>query len=189
MVPGAQLAAIRRRWLRWRRRWWTRQFAQHCQRVGTGLEVMGPCRVDGLGTIVAGERCVIRSHAANQVEINAGTGAQIALGDRVFVNQGTRIVASSAIQIGNGCLIGDECVIIDSDYHAVGDAPVKCAPITIEDDVWLATRVIVLRGVTIGQGSVIGAGAVVTRSIPPYSFAAGAPARVIKQLAPQEQHV
>jgi acetyltransferase-like isoleucine patch superfamily enzyme len=54
------------------------------------------------------------------------------------------------------------------------------APITIEDDVWIGGRVNVVAGVTVGRGSVIGAGAVVTKDVPPYSVAVGVPARVIK---------
>ena len=52
--------------------------------------------------------------------------------------------------------------------------------VVIEDDVWIGTRAIVLGGVTIGRGAVIGAGAVVTKSIPPYAIAAGSPARVLR---------
>jgi acetyltransferase-like isoleucine patch superfamily enzyme len=79
-------------------------------------------------------------------------------------------------------MIGDETIILDNDYHPVNSNSPKCAPVYLEDRVWLATRVIVLRGVRVGEGSVIGAGSVVTQSIPPYSFAAGVPARVIKSL-------
>jgi maltose O-acetyltransferase len=77
-------------------------------------------------------------------------------------------------------LIGDECVLLDDDYHARQGSERKVAPIRLEDRVWLGTRVIVLRGVTIGEGSVVGAGSVVTRSLPPHSFAAGSPARLIR---------
>ena len=58
----------------------------------------------------------------------------------------------------------------------------KISPIIIDDDVWLATRVIVLKGVTNGIGSVVSAGSVVTKSIPPNSFAAGVPAKVIRPI-------
>ena len=53
-------------------------------------------------------------------------------------------------------------------------------PVIIEDDVWIGARVIILPGVTIGTGSVIGAGAVISKSIPPYSVAVGNPARIVK---------
>ena len=76
----------------------------------------------------------------------------------------------------------------DSNSSVVGeymfDVKVKRAeddqPVVIEDDVWVGSRVIILKGVTIGRGSVIAAGSVVTRSIPPYSICAGVPARVLK---------
>lgn len=64
------------------------------------------------------------------------------------------------------------------------DQSVK-GPITIESDVWLATRAMVLSGVTVGAGSVVAAGSVVTRSVPPYSLVAGNPARVVRYRFPQ----
>lgn len=75
-----------------------------------------------------------------------------------------------------------KCVLLDNDFHADAGQLVKRAPIVLENGVWLATRVIVLRGVSIGEGSRIGAGSVVTHSIPPHTFAAGVPARVIHSL-------
>jgi maltose O-acetyltransferase len=116
------------------------------------------------------------------VEISVAANADLRIGDGVFINQGVRIACTQGIRIGNGCQIGDESVILDTDFHEAGSAPTKCGPVVLEDKVWMATRVIVLRGVTIGEGSVIGAGSVVTRSVPPYSFAAGVPARVIRPL-------
>jgi acetyltransferase-like isoleucine patch superfamily enzyme len=116
------------------------------------------------------------------VEIWCARDARLSFGKNVFLNQGVRIGCSREISIGDNALIGDETVILDNDFHGVANSAAKIAPVRIESDVWLGTRVIVLRGVTIGRGSVVGAGAVVTRSIPPYSFAAGVPAQVIKSL-------
>lgn len=130
----------------------------------------------------AGDDLTIRSREHNQVEISIAPGAKLALGNNVFLNQGVRIACSLEISIGDNALIGDEAVILDNDYHGVAGAPAKTAPVRIESDVWLGTRVIVLRGVTIGKGSVVGAGSVVTRSIPPFVFAAGVPARVVRSL-------
>jgi acetyltransferase-like isoleucine patch superfamily enzyme len=78
--------------------------------------------------------------------------------------------------IGNNVLIGDEVLILDADFHGVGDTPAKSAPIRIESDVWIASRAIILKGVVVGQGSVIAAGAVVTRSVPAHSFVSNPPA-------------
>ncbi|HYR76629.1 MAG TPA: acyltransferase [Pyrinomonadaceae bacterium] len=116
------------------------------------------------------------------VEISCARGGRLSFGNNVFLNQGVRIACSREISIGNNALIGDETVILDNDYHGIANSPAKAEPVRIEADVWLGTRVIILRGVTIGRGSVVGAGAVVTRSIPPYTFAAGVPAQVIKSL-------
>jgi serine acetyltransferase len=63
---------------------------------------------------------------------------------------------------------------------------IKTAPVIIEDDVWLGTNAVVLPGVRVGRGAVVGAGAVVTRDVPPFTVVAGAPARPIRTLAPIE---
>lgn len=130
-----------------------------------------------------GDGLTVRSRKYNMVEISCAPGGRLRFGNNVFLNQGVRIACSREISIGDNALIGDETVILDNDYHGLANGPAKSAPVRIEADVWLGTRVIVLRGVTIGRGSVVGAGAVVTRSIPPFVFAAGVPAQVIKSLS------
>ena len=130
-----------------------------------------------------GDDLTIRSRKHNMVEISCAANAALTFGKNVFLNQGVRIACTTEVSIGDNVLMGDECVILDSDYHGVSGGQTKAAAVKIESDVWLGTRVIVLRGVSIGQGSVVGAGSVVTRSIPPRVFAAGVPARVIKNLS------
>jgi acetyltransferase-like isoleucine patch superfamily enzyme len=130
----------------------------------------------------AGDGLTIRSRKHNMVEISCARGGRLKFGNNVFLNQGVRIACTREISIGDNALVGDETVILDNDYHGVANAAAKAAPVRIEPDVWLGTRVIVLRGVTIGRGSVVGAGAVVTRSLPPFVFAAGVPAEVIRNL-------
>ena len=163
-------------------KWWSWRFRKHCSSVGHGLRVLGPCEVHSEGMMAVGDGLVIRSRRFNQVEISVAAQAQLEFGNHVFLNQGVRIACTLDVSIGDNALIGDETVILDSDYHGVANSPTKAAPVRIGSDVWLGTRVIVLRGVTIGRGSVVGAGAVVTRSIPPFVFAAGVPAQVIKSL-------
>ncbi len=161
---------------------WSRRFQKHCASTGKNLSVLGPCALDVSGTINAGDDLTIRSREHNQVEISVAPKARLEFGNNVFLNQGVRIACSLEIRLGDNVLVGDETVILDNDYHGVANAEAKTAPVRIESDVWLGTRVIVLRGVTIGRGSVIGAGSVVTRSIPPFVFAAGVPAQVLKSL-------
>jgi maltose O-acetyltransferase len=162
--------------------WRRLRFRRRCTRLGNRAEIGGPCFLSNHGTLEVGDDFCIRSPRWNRVEMSVGRQARLRIGDRVFFNQGVRIACSREIAIGNDCQIGDECVILDQDYHARPGTDVKVAPVVIEEKVWLATRVIVLRGVTIGRGSVVGAGSVVTRSIPPNTFAAGVPARLVKRL-------
>ncbi|HEY6231369.1 MAG TPA: acyltransferase [Pyrinomonadaceae bacterium] len=167
-------------------RWWSWRFRKHCASVGERLAVLGPCDISSSGNISAGDGLTIRSRAHNMVEISCADGATLSFGNHVFLNQGVRIACSRGISIGDNVLIGDETVILDNDYHGKANSPAKVAPVRIEADVWLGTRVVILRGVTIGQGSVVGAGSVVTHSIPPNTFVAGVPARPIKNLSEGE---
>jgi acetyltransferase-like isoleucine patch superfamily enzyme len=161
--------------------WYSWCFRNHCARAGRNISV-GPIYFDGTGFIEAGDDLVIRSRSFNLVEISVAPKARLHIGNNVGINQGTRIACSQEISIGDGCMIGDECVIIDNDFHGINKGPAKCDPIRIGNNVWLATRVIVLRGVTIGEGSIICAGSVVTHSIGPHCLAAGIPARTIQIL-------
>ena len=155
-----------------------------CTHVGPGARVRGwPVVENEGGTISLGRNFCVFSYLA-KVQLYAGPGALLEVGDDSFVNNGTILSASTAIRIGRRVNIAPHCVLIDNDFHGTSErgAPPKMAPIVLEDDVWLGTRVTVLKGVTIGQGSVIASGSVVTRDIPPGVLAGGVPARVIKRL-------
>lgn len=109
-------------------------------------------------------------------------GGTLQIGPRGFVGQGTTIVATQAITIGADSLISEFITIRDQD-HSIDGCPrnragFTTAPIRIGDNVWIAAKASVLRGVTIGDHSVIGAHAVVTRDIAASSIATGVPARV-----------
>lgn len=173
---------IRHVWNRIKISWWTWRFRRHCASTGSNLTVLGPCAVSSAGRLAVGDGLTIRAREYNVVEITCGRDAKLTIGNKVFLNQGVRIACTTEISIGDNALIADECVILDSDYHGMAGAQTKSGPVNIESDVWLGTRVIVLRGVNIGQGSVVGAGSVVTRSLPPNVFAAGVPARVIRKI-------
>jgi len=120
------------------------------------------------------------------------------IGDRVGMSA-TRMWIKTRLTIGNDVKIGGGCLLIDTDCHPLDyrlramrpqtqdeirriDDAIATALITIEDDVWIGANSIVLKGVTIGARSIIGAGSVVTKSIPPDSIAAGNPARVIRRI-------
>lgn len=116
-------------------------------------------------------------------------GSVIKIGDNVGIS-GSTLNASTSITIGNNVLIGSGCLITDTDSHPLNwqerkeqqNHKTACAPIVIEDDVFIGARSIVLKGVTIGKGAVIGAGSVVSRDVPAFSVVCGNPAKVVKNL-------
>jgi acetyltransferase-like isoleucine patch superfamily enzyme len=113
----------------------------------------------------------------NEVPPLIEIGEFTSLGDR------TEIHCGKLVRIGNFVLISWDVNILEYDYHAPGGGQAIPAPIIIEDEVWVGAKAIILKGVTIGKGSIIGAGAVVTKDVPPYSFAAGNPARIIRKVS------
>lgn len=114
--------------------------------------------------------------------------AEIRIGDNVGMSS-TRIWIHDSLTIGNNVKIGGNVLIIDTDSHLLdylirrtSNEGTKSAPITIEDDAWIGAHSIILKGVTIGARSIIGAGSVVTKSIPADCIAAGNPAKEIKNI-------
>jgi len=130
-----------------------------------------------------------------------GPKGTVKVGDFTLLN-GAIIMAEERIEIGNYCLISWNVGIADSDFHpldaaarrvdAMALAPflpdrparpeIKTKPVIIEDDVWIGMGAVILKGVRIGKGSVVAAGAIVTRDVPPNSVVAGNPATVVKEL-------
>jgi len=110
--------------------------------------------------------------------LHIGEGTEI--GDRSIIN------ASQRIEIGARCSISWDCDITDTDFHQVvladGRRPPVSEPVIIENDVWIGSHCLILKGVTIGHHSVVAAGSVVHRSMPPHSLVAGNPARRIGQI-------
>ena len=136
--------------------------AQVIGSVGEGVDIRPPLRVD--------------------------YGHNITIGDGSWVNFGLTALDVAPIVIGQDVLIGPNCSLYTA-IHPTEPGPRRAkwesaAPITLEDNVWLGGSVVVCPGVTIGENSIIGAGAVVTRSVPANSIAVGNPARVIRALDP-----
>ena len=116
-----------------------------------------------------------------------GADALITVGAGTSFSNNLRVIAKQSVTIGTRCLIGDGVLIFDSDFHDLSaegrhHQPATAAAVVLEDNVFIGSRSIILKGVTIGKDSVIGAGSIVTRSIPPGVIAAGNPAKVIRPL-------
>jgi acetyltransferase-like isoleucine patch superfamily enzyme len=154
-----------------------------CTSVGAFPRVEGRVFVRNAGTLRLGNRVKIRgSHVP--VELGVMPGGELIVGDNTFINSGVSICAQNSIRIGDDCLIGNYTLVMDTDFHVVGDlgkSP-EAARVTIGNNVWLAARVTVLKGVTIGDGAVVAAGAVVTKDVPPNTVVAGVPARIIRTI-------
>jgi len=161
------------------------------------IELMIPCYFNGLtffhkakGSLISiGKGCRFASRTtSNLIGINHRCMIST-LSDRASLKigsgcgfSGTTIGCFKSIQLGDNVRCGANTLITDSDWH-IGDYRVGLAKsVIIEDDVWLGYGVIVLKGVTIGRNSVIGAGSVVSKDIPANVIAAGNPCKVIKLL-------
>lgn len=116
------------------------------------------------------------------VRLECWRGAHISIGDGSYLNRNTEIVAAGSVTIGKDCKIGRDVIVMDSDQHELPGRALVIDHVVIEDRVWIGARAMVLKGVTIGHDSIIGAGAVVTRDVPPLSVAVGQPARVIRSI-------
>lgn len=138
-------------------------------KIGPRSLILGPIEVVGPGAI--------------QERFSTGSDCQ--------VNSPLYLDVAASIRLGNGVYVGHHVVFVTTD-HAIGPAwrrcgGWRCAPIVVEDGVWIAARVTVLPGVTIGKGAVIASGAVVIRDVPPNTLTGGVPAKVIRELDEHEQ--
>ncbi len=173
-------------------------------RVGAGSFIESGVRLWVPRNIFLGQRVMIGEGAF--LDAHSLTG-RIELADDVWLSRGCYVIAydGAAVEIGQSTYVGHRCLLyghggirVGQDVLMANDVQVICGdhtfarrdvpiraqptverPIVIEDDVWLGASVIVLGGVTVGRGSVVGAGTVVTQDLPPYSIARGVPARVV----------
>jgi len=154
---------------------------RRCTSVGRLPRLEGKPYIHNGGTIILGERIRIASNIA-PVQLAAVHGGRLEIGDSVFLNNGVSISAHELVRLGSGCLLGVDVMILDNNWHDVYDRAKTppSRPVILEDNVWLGNRSIVLPGVTIGHDSIVGAGAVVTRDVPPRTIVAGNPAEVVK---------
>lgn len=151
-----------------------------------------PVRIDGQGEVNIGEHVSLGYPPAprlgsGEILLQArGKDARITIGARSQFSNNVSIVARACIQLGKDCLVGDGVMIVDSDFHEVNPERRREAgglsPVYIGNNVWIGSRAIILKGVHIGDHSVIAAGSVVTSDIPPRSLAGGVPARVLKRI-------
>lgn len=168
--------------------------------MGTDVEITPKANI----FVEPGGEVTIGSHASIVGVISAKKGAKISIGD-YFSFRGGVIGAVNSITIGSHVVISNSVYIMDNNNHPTSEIERHAmlesgfysdawswkhsasAPIVIEDDVWIGQGVAILKGVTIGHGSVVALNSVVTKSVPPHSIVAGNPARVVKTIPEEEQ--
>jgi acetyltransferase-like isoleucine patch superfamily enzyme len=174
--------------------------AQLLDACGTTSQVRGSVEKRGPGSrIEVGEGCLI-----DGTLVTEAPNAHISIGSNTFIGGKTLLAAVKEIIVEDDVLISYECVISDSDNHSLRYSERKhdlhdwlaghhdwekfaTAPVRICKGAWLGARVMVAKGVTIGEGAVVGMGSVVTKDVAPYTIVAGNPARVIRELGPDER--
>ncbi len=177
-----------------RPRIWKYQALSNCARVSGSPKLLQPVRFVGPGAVRIGDN--VEFGWPTSVAFYSGYGhveashpdSLVQFGDDAQVNNNAFIKSEGpGIQIGSRALIGSYVSIFDSDFHELrpdrrrGGQP-RMDPVVVGENVFVGDRTMILKGVTIGRDAVIGAGSVVTKSIPEAVIAAGNPARVIREL-------
>lgn len=153
-----------------------------CNSVGSWARTSGGSpHIDNRGRIVVGSHVVLAS-IFSPVQLATGPSGVIEIGSGSSINFGTQIVARRLVRLGDDVSVGPYCVISDETLDPDALDAVSGLPIEIGAGAWLAGRVTVLPGASIGAGSVITAGSIVSGVIPPGVIAGGNPARVLRSL-------
>lgn len=181
---------------RWFNRWYIDHYIRpQCDTLGQSPGILKPHTLQITGTdIHLGHFIHIISNRVQPVTLTSWRSKQhrgeIHIGDYTLLSPGVNITSADAIHIGNNCMLAAEVVISDCDWHGLYNRirPFRCsAPVQLEDNVWIGLRAIILKGVTIGENSVVGAGSVVVNDVPANTVVAGNPAKVIKTINPQRK--
>ena len=163
--------------------------------LGEGFTFMRPWRVEIFGApIKLGNFVNVVASTDKMVRLaiwaEQPDKGRIQIGNYCLICPGVRIGSAHEIVVGDNCMIASNAYVTDSDWHDIYNriSIGKTAPVSIENNVWIGDSAIVCKGVTIGENSIIGAGAVVVDNIPANCVAAGNPARIVKQLDVGEKY-
>lgn len=168
---------------------WAQFSLRRCTEVARTVRLKGRVVVvrQGGGTIRLGPRVRLWGHPT-PIELATMGDGELVIGDGTNLNRGVSICAQQSVRIGRNCGLGNDVLVMDTDFHHAGDharlAADVAAPVTIGDNVWLASRSVVLKGVTIGDGAVVCAGSVVVTDVPAGAVVGGSPARLIRRQQP-----
>ena len=183
-------------WLR--RFFWNEPlFRSQCESVGPGLWMEELPYIQGQGRIVVGRNVRLSGKPHIAFSARHAEVPELVVGDGTFLGHLCDLRIATRIRIGRNTLIAAGVMIADYDGHPVDAAerrsgaaspPASVREVTIGDDVWIGHGAVILKGVAIGDRSVVGACAVVTCDVPPECLVAGNPARVVRELSPEPLH-
>ena len=178
-----------KRLFEWHQRFYIRHFIEpQFTQLGKNYAMLKPWSIEIYGApIRIGDSVHLISNSEDKIRFTVLGEGSIELGDYVLICPSVRISSAASIKIGNNCMVASHSYLTDADWHGIYDRtqPIgNASPIVLEDNVWIGDSVLVCKGVTIGENSIIGAGAVVASNIPANSIAVGNPAKVVKKLDP-----
>lgn len=145
--------------------------------------------------IRVGDECTLQGLLVTETDTS-----EIVIGNNVFIGSQTVVDCATRVEIEDDVLVSYQCLLIDSNNHsnnaavrrndlpdvkygrAYNWAAIPSRPIVIRRGAWIGARAILLKGVTVGEGAIVGAGSVVTKDVEPYTIVAGNPARVVRRL-------
>lgn len=158
---------------------------KNAQKIGCEIELTGPVIIQNSGTVDIGNQVIFGSNWHKPIYISLSRlEAKLTIENNVFINYGTEISLVKEVFIGAYSMVSIDCLIYDTDWHRMdgleSDVPVE--PTRIGRGVWLGARVMVLKGVTIGDNTVVAANSVVTNDLPANILAGGSPARIIRPI-------
>lgn len=193
---NAYLSALIQTWAsekvkkKWRGFWRLKKWGigwqlRNVQTWGTEIELTGPVIVQNSGNIDIGNQVIFDSKWYKPIYLSLShPDAKLIIENNAYINYGTEISLMKEIVIGAYSLISIDCLIYDTDWHNLDGVSenIDAQPTRIGRGAWLGARVMVLKGVTVGDNSVIAANSVVTKDIPSNVLAGGNPARVIRPI-------
>ena len=163
-----------------------------CESVGRRLQLEGEIpEIIGDGAVIIGSNVRIGPRCSWFVGHKVSPSAVLRIGNDVSVNYQNTISVATSVSIGDRTMIAGNVSIFDNPSHPLSPykrfihAPFElqeCEPVTIGRNCWVGSQAIILRGVSIGDNSIVAAGSVVTKSVPPNTLVAGVPAKIAKEL-------
>ncbi|MEP6492863.1 MAG: acyltransferase [bacterium] len=167
-------------------------FRYRCEYVGRRLQLEGVIpEIGGDGRIIIGDNVRIGPLCSWDIGHKVSTGAQLVIGDNVSVNYQNIMSVVTSVHIGARTMLAGGVSIYDNPSHPMSPRRrffhepfdlADCAPVVVGRNCWIGSKSFVLKGVTIGDNSIVAAGSVVTKSVPPNVLVGGAPAKVLRDL-------